>query len=77
MKPCSFLDFYQTTGLYFLLLNPCFFDRKVDELDKTISVAAKDPSWYGIDEVELDKRRRWTSTARTQVLHYIHNIFME
>ncbi|KAK4409599.1 syntaxin [Sesamum angolense] len=44
-----------------------FFFRKVDELDKTIAVAAKDPSWYGIDEVELDKRRRWTSNARTQV----------
>ncbi|KAL2247106.1 syntaxin-61 [Sesamum indicum] len=40
---------------------------QVDELDKTIAVAAKDPSWYGIDEVELDKRRRWTSNARIQV----------
>lgn len=44
-----------------------FFDRKVDELDKAIAVAARDPTWYGIDEVELEKRRRWTSTARTQV----------
>ncbi|KAK4487653.1 hypothetical protein RD792_005694, partial [Penstemon davidsonii] len=40
---------------------------KVDELEKTISVAARDPAWYGIDQVELDKRRRWTSNARTQV----------
>ncbi|KAJ4977937.1 hypothetical protein NE237_008717 [Protea cynaroides] len=40
---------------------------QVDELDKTISVAARDPAWYGIDEVELEKRRRWTSTARAQV----------
>ncbi|KAJ6292605.1 hypothetical protein OIU78_024729 [Salix suchowensis] len=40
---------------------------QVDELDKAISVAARDPSWYGIDEAELEKRRRWTSTARTQV----------
>jgi syntaxin 6 len=39
----------------------------VDELDKAIAVAARDPSWYGIDQAELDKRRRWTSTARTQV----------
>jgi hypothetical protein len=39
----------------------------VDELDKAISVAARDPALYGIDEVELEKRRRWTSTARTQV----------
>ncbi|KAF7116790.1 hypothetical protein RHSIM_RhsimUnG0015200 [Rhododendron simsii] len=40
---------------------------QVDELDKAIAVAARDPSYYGIDQAELDKRRRWTSTARTQV----------
>ncbi|XP_017978020.1 PREDICTED: LOW QUALITY PROTEIN: syntaxin-61 [Theobroma cacao] len=50
-----------------LLIVRALNGRKVDELDKTISVAARDPSWYGIDEVELEKRRRWTSTARTQV----------
>ncbi|MBA0779081.1 hypothetical protein Gotri_003363, partial [Gossypium trilobum] len=40
---------------------------QVDELDKAISVAARDPSLYGIDKVELENRRRWTSSARTQV----------
>ncbi|XP_057957208.1 syntaxin-61 [Malania oleifera] len=40
---------------------------QVDELDKAISVAARDPAWYGINDVELEKRRRWTSNARTQV----------
>ncbi|XP_059667469.1 syntaxin-61-like [Cornus florida] len=40
---------------------------QVDELDKTIAVAARDPALYGINDVELDKRRRWTSTARAQV----------
>ncbi|KAG9446621.1 hypothetical protein H6P81_012749 [Aristolochia fimbriata] len=40
---------------------------QVDELDKAIAVAVRDPSWYGIDEVELDKRRRWTSNARNQI----------
>ncbi|KAI9168681.1 hypothetical protein LWI28_000368 [Acer negundo] len=40
---------------------------QVDELDKAIGVASRDPSWYGIDNVELEKRRRWTATARTQV----------
>ncbi|KAF7831296.1 syntaxin-61 [Senna tora] len=40
---------------------------QVDELDKAIAVAARDPSWYGIDEKELESRRRWTSNARTQV----------
>ncbi|XP_021859974.1 syntaxin-61 isoform X2 [Spinacia oleracea] len=41
--------------------------RKVDELDKAVSVAAKDPAYYGIDEGELERRRRWTRTARDQV----------
>ncbi|KAK2636243.1 hypothetical protein Ddye_031035 [Dipteronia dyeriana] len=40
---------------------------QVDELDKAIGVASRDPSWYGIDNVELEKRRRWTATARSQV----------
>lgn len=44
-----------------------FCNLKVDELDKTIIVAANDPTSYGVDELELEKRRRWTSTARTQV----------
>ncbi|KAH0878747.1 hypothetical protein HID58_066141 [Brassica napus] len=42
-------------------------DRKVDELEKAITVAAKDPALYGIDQAELERRRRWTSNARTQV----------
>lgn len=40
---------------------------QVDELNKTISVAARDPISFEVDEVELEKRRRWTSTARAQV----------
>ena len=59
-----------TIYLSLQLLKSCFLDRKVDELDKAISVAARDPAWYGIDEVEVEKRRRWTSTARTQVFFF-------
>ncbi|KAJ6851390.1 syntaxin-61-like [Iris pallida] len=40
---------------------------QVDELNKAIGVAARDPSWYGLDDVELEKRRRWTTTAQNQV----------
>jgi len=39
----------------------------VDELDKAIAVASRDPSWYGIDEVELESRMTWTSSSRSQV----------
>ncbi|XP_010912452.1 syntaxin-61 [Elaeis guineensis] len=40
---------------------------QVDEMDKAIAVAARDPAWYGLDELELERRRKWTSTAHNQV----------
>ncbi|XP_031484771.1 syntaxin-61 isoform X1 [Nymphaea colorata] len=40
---------------------------QVDELEKAISVAESNPSRFGIDEIELGKRKRWTTTSRTQV----------
>ncbi|KAL3630232.1 Syntaxin-61 [Castilleja foliolosa] len=49
---------------------------KVDELDKAISVASRDPSLYGIDQLELGKRRRWTSNARDQVRNVKKSVVM-
>ncbi|KAL8159006.1 hypothetical protein V2J09_000543 [Rumex salicifolius] len=40
---------------------------QVDELDKAISVAARDPAFYGIDEGEIDRRRKWTKNAHDKV----------
>ncbi|GMH22242.1 hypothetical protein Nepgr_024085 [Nepenthes gracilis] len=40
---------------------------QVDELDKTITVAAREPAFYGIGEVELGKRQKWTRIAHDQV----------
>lgn len=40
---------------------------KVDELEKTISVASRDPAYYGLDEVELSRRRNWTGSSHKQV----------
>ena len=51
----------------FKLLKYNSFDIKVDELDKAIFIASKDPSLYGIDEVEVKNQRKWTSDTRTQV----------
>ncbi|KAL7602359.1 hypothetical protein Lser_V15G26617 [Lactuca serriola] len=34
----------------------------------TIFVAARDPSLYGINQVELEKQRKWTTTAPIQML---------
>lgn len=36
-------------------------------MEKTISVASRDPAYYGLDEVELSRRRNWTGSARSQV----------
>eukprot|EP00252_Welwitschia_mirabilis_P018043 TRINITY_DN4020_c0_g1_i5.p1 TRINITY_DN4020_c0_g1~~TRINITY_DN4020_c0_g1_i5.p1 ORF type:complete len:195 (-),score=56.59 TRINITY_DN4020_c0_g1_i5:450-1034(-) len=40
---------------------------QVDELDRAIAVAARDPARFSIDEVELEKRKRWTASTRNQV----------
>ncbi|KAM3692713.1 hypothetical protein ACJW31_08G109400 [Castanea mollissima] len=40
---------------------------QVDSLGKAIAVQARNPACYGIDELEVEKRRKWISTARTQV----------
>ncbi|KAL8141848.1 hypothetical protein V2J09_014880 [Rumex salicifolius] len=40
---------------------------QVDELDKAVSVAARDPAFYGINDAELEKRRKWTKNARDKV----------
>ncbi|CAI9274134.1 unnamed protein product [Lactuca saligna] len=50
-----------------LLSNCESIEWQVDELEKAISVAARDPSLYGINQAELEKRRKWTTTARIQV----------
>ncbi|OAY77998.1 Syntaxin-61 [Ananas comosus] len=47
---------------------------QVDELDKAISVAVRDPAYYGLDEVELGKRRNWTSTAHNKVRTVRRNV---
>ncbi|RLM69480.1 60S ribosomal protein L3-like [Panicum miliaceum] len=47
---------------------------QVDELDKAISVAERDPAFYGLNEAEIGRRRSWTSTARNQVLSLRRNV---
>ncbi|KAG4982974.1 hypothetical protein JHK87_027723 [Glycine soja] len=47
--------------------------KKVNGLDKAIFVASRDPSWYGIDGVEVENRRKWTSDVGTRYL-YMQNL---
>ncbi|KAK9070409.1 hypothetical protein SSX86_010811 [Deinandra increscens subsp. villosa] len=50
-----------------LLSNCESIEWQVDELEKAISVASRDPALYGINQAELERRTKWTRTARTQV----------
>ncbi|KAI0497551.1 hypothetical protein KFK09_020782 [Dendrobium nobile] len=50
-----------------LLTNCESIEWQVDELNKAIAVAARDPGWYGLDDAELERRRRWTTSAHNQV----------
>ncbi|KAL8233648.1 hypothetical protein R6Q59_019748 [Mikania micrantha] len=50
-----------------LLSNCESIEWQVDELEKAISVASRDPVLYGINQAELERRIKWTRTARTQV----------
>ncbi|KAG6478591.1 syntaxin-61-like isoform X1 [Zingiber officinale] len=40
---------------------------QVDKLEKAIADSSRDPAWYGLDHVELEKSQRWTATAHNQV----------
>ncbi|KAF0895837.1 hypothetical protein E2562_016569 [Oryza meyeriana var. granulata] len=63
----------ENTGEYVHLTNELIascesIQWQVVELEKAISVAERDPAYYGLNEVEIGKRRNWTSTARNQVV---------
>ncbi|CAL4985734.1 unnamed protein product [Urochloa decumbens] len=47
---------------------------QVDELEKAISVAERDPAYYGLNEGEIGRRRSWTSLARNQVFSVRRNV---
>lgn len=51
------------------------FGGKVDELGRAIAVAERDPARFSIDEVELEKRKRWTGSTRSQVFLYQYLFF--
>ncbi|KAJ1696691.1 hypothetical protein LUZ63_005203 [Rhynchospora breviuscula] len=40
---------------------------QVDELNKAITVASRDPAYYGLNETELGRRKNWTASALKQV----------
>ncbi|XP_052625385.1 uncharacterized protein LOC111914044 isoform X1 [Lactuca sativa] len=45
-----------------------YIEWQVDELEKAISEAARDPAKYGIDQPELERRFKWTRAAMTQLI---------
>ncbi|MCO5590402.1 hypothetical protein L7F22_044372 [Adiantum nelumboides] len=42
-------------------------DWQVDELDKAIAVAERDPARYGLDSAEIAQRKRWTGFTQNQI----------
>ncbi|XP_020596077.1 syntaxin-61-like isoform X1 [Phalaenopsis equestris] len=50
-----------------LITNCESIEWQVDELNKAIAVAARDPGWFGLDGAEIERRRRWTTSAHNQV----------
>jgi SYP6 family syntaxin len=50
-----------------LLTNCESIEWQVDELNKAISVASRDPAYYGLNETELGRRKNWTASAQNQV----------
>ncbi|KAL3693448.1 hypothetical protein R1sor_007099 [Riccia sorocarpa] len=40
---------------------------QVDELDRAIAVAERDPARFSIDAAEIERRKKWTSSTHTQV----------
>ncbi|WZZ10436.1 hypothetical protein YC2023_096357 [Brassica napus] len=64
---CGSIEWQFDLESFSMAIEAVIADWKVDELEKAVAVAAKDPALYGIDDAELERRRRWTSNARTQV----------
>ncbi|XP_042411478.1 syntaxin-61-like [Zingiber officinale] len=64
------LDIGERVHLTKELLSSCeSIEWQVDELDKAIAVAVKDPARYSLDVIELERRRKWTTTSRHQVFN--------
>lgn len=40
---------------------------QVDELDKAITVAERDPARYGLNSTEIAQRKKWTNLTRNQI----------
>lgn len=40
---------------------------QLEELNKAIAVAERDPVRFNVDDVELSRRRRWTATTSSQI----------
>ncbi|KAG0632046.1 hypothetical protein M758_1G300700 [Ceratodon purpureus] len=50
------------------ILSTCeSIEWQVDELDKATGVAERDPARFSVDAAEIERRKRWTSSTRTQV----------
>lgn len=50
------------------LLSSCeSIEWQLEELDKAIAVAERDPARFSVDGTEIERRRRWTAATHTQI----------
>lgn len=40
---------------------------QVDELDRATGVAERDPARFSVDAAEIERRKKWTASTRSQV----------
>lgn len=49
----------------------------MNELDRAIGVAERDPARFSVDSAEIERRKKWTASTRSQVVFissYLHCI---
>jgi SYP6 family syntaxin len=42
---------------------------QVNELDRAIGVAERDPARFSVDSAEIERRKKWTASTRNQVVY--------
>lgn len=45
----------------------------MNELDRAIGVAERDPARFSVDSAEIERRKKWTASTRSQVTTVVFN----
>uniref|UniRef100_A0A7I4BBV5 t-SNARE coiled-coil homology domain-containing protein n=1 Tax=Physcomitrium patens TaxID=3218 RepID=A0A7I4BBV5_PHYPA len=57
------------------LLSGCeSIEWQVNELDRAIGVAERDPARFSVDSAEIERRKKWTASTRSQVQSIVEKL---